>query len=486
MRSTRTTTMSIETTSSSPIVSRVKVQGRYLVDSDSGERFRMRGIAFPIAPISRTEAAPVYFPQGWIDVLLQLRESSSKLNTIRLYQLDIDTHDYSDFFETARQLGFYILVPLTTSAGAGVLNRDLTAPECYSQGLYDHGRRVVDMTWRKYPNIIGGVLANEVMNSLSTWTAAPCILSYARDLKRHEPDFPLVYTMQHDGIGAAVSPGGAVQLTLEYMTACGHIDVLGVNIESWCSSLQSFELNEDGSTGSYLDLYNHVNASSIPIIFSEDGCSTELFNRDNGLERYSRDWKQLSVIETQMSDELSGFVAYAYDGPPPFRMTQGGPWDGQHTLVFAKDMDNFIQELQQLQDDKATRPTERVSPYEPPTCESVNAHLADCCKLKLLSVDEMPSYYVPNEISLNATVHESFETTQFVDENPNIAMVADPMEILLAAVVLAIFLVPFTCKKITAWRESVVAPTTSTIQTNQHAAGRSFARNYDTFSGQVG
>ena len=405
------------------ITSRVIIQGRYLVHQDTRKRFFMRGIAFPTPPISRTDARPSYHPEGWIAVLQQLREASPQLNTIRLYQLDVDLHDYSTFIEQARLLGFYILVPLTSPTGEGVLNRDLEAPECYNPGLYNFGRRVLDLTWLRFVNVIGGILGNEVMNSLHSWPAAPCLLAYARDLKLHyrealendihsdangngndtetianndtdthadvPRDVPLIYTMQHDGMGAAISPGMAVQLTLEYMANCGSLDILGINIESWCSSLQSFEWNEDGSIGSYLDLHNHVvNASAaIPLIFSEIGCSRDLFNRDNGLERFSRDWKQLHVVETNMSDVLSGFIAYAYDGPASFRMTQGGPWDGLQPLPFAKDMDNFVEQLQTLDDDASSIADNLsaqtwIQPSK--NCNSIRSFLTEKCDLTSL------------------------------------------------------------------------------------------------------
>lgn len=173
------------------------------------------------------------------------------------------------------------------------------------------------------------------MNSLESWKAAPCILAYARDLKVDFPNATLMYTMQHDGIGAAVSPSEAARLTMEYMSECpeASIDALGINIESWCSSTQTFDLNPDGSLGTYKDLYQHLNESKIALLFSELGCSRTLFNRDNGLERFNRDWKQVhTILGPDMIDLWSGFVAYAYDGPEDFRMSIGAPWDGENVM----------------------------------------------------------------------------------------------------------------------------------------------------------
>ncbi|KAI2494698.1 1-3-beta-glucanosyltransferase [Fragilaria crotonensis] len=399
--------------------------------------------------------------------------------------------------------------------GDGVLDRDAAAPSCYSPGLYQHGRRILDMTWSKYPNIIGAVLGNEVMDAPKTWAAAPCVLSYARDLKLHQPNVTLIYTMQHSGIGAALSAAEAVALTLEYMTVCGTIDVLGVNIESWCSSRQTYELNEDGSIGSYRDLYDHVvnisSVSAIPIIFSETGCAKDFFNRDNGLERYSRDWKQLPVVETEMSAVMSGFIAYAYDGPAiNFKMTSGGPWDGLRPLPFAEDMDNFINQLDLLKDENETTTTTTTttntdyagdnssSLFDSPTCSSLIDHIAKLSGRPLIDIDEIPSYYLPKELPLNATVVEDIRNNDNNDNDDNdvagsggvtdlvTGIIHDnPLQtILILILVLIMFLIPFCRNKVMAWRRRVT--TTNATATTEIPNGKPDAanvgRNYDTFA----
>lgn len=391
-------------------IDRVIVQGRYLVyEQNPSLRFMMRGMAFPVSLHTK-----IYNEEAWIAILKQLREASPYINTIRLYQihLDIDdtgshdNHNMDGFYQAAAELGFYVLVPLTTASGDGVLDRGKAAPACYTAKLFRYGARVVESV-QNHPNVLGGVLGNEVLNSLRDWPAAPCLLAYARDLKRLGARLPLVYTTQHDGISAAVNPAESAQMLLHYLT-CNEdknatLDILGINIESWCSSLQTFEENEDGSLGSYLDLHRHLENSSIPLIFSELGCSQILFNRDNGLgtligEKFrARDWKQLAVIESDMVDEWSGYVAYAYDGPPDFRMTTGGPWDGEHTLTLNLDMENYMEQLKNTTLGlKIPNSTALSSNVSLPTCASVHDFMQDCCNLDLLDVNKVPSYYIPH------------------------------------------------------------------------------------------
>jgi hypothetical protein len=374
----------------------VIVDGKYLVyERDPSQRFRMRGLAFPVPHTDTT-----YDPEGWIAILKQLRKASPELNTLRLYRIHLGAMD--GFYQAAADLGFYLLVPLTSAQGSGVLNRDDDAPDCYRAQLYQYGVDVIDSV-RHHPNILGGVIGNEVLNSLADWPAAPCLLAYARDLKFYAPGFPLIYTTQHDGITAEVTPAQTVKLMVDYLTCHSNstatVDILGVNIESWCSSLGTFEKNEDGTKGSYLDVYDHLVNSTIPLIFSELGCGQNFFDRDNGLGTLldgsdhlkAREWNQVQVVETNMVDEFSGYLAYAYDGPVDFRMTTGGPWDGVHPLEFNLDMNNYLQALKETS--SALLRVRNTSVAAAPSCATVHEFLQNCCHLDLLDVDEVPSYY---------------------------------------------------------------------------------------------
>lgn len=383
---------------------RVVVRGKYLVyERDPSIRFRMRGMAFPV-PHPETS----YHQDGWISVLKQLRQASSELNTLRLYRIS-HPDEMDGFYQAAAQLGFYLLVPLTSAQGSGVLPRDKVAPHCYRPQLYEYGVEMIDFVMN-HPNIVGGIIGNEVLNSLRDWPSAPCLLAYARDLKRYAPDFPLMYTTQHDGITVEVTPARTAKLLVDYLTCHGgddegtagfaKIDLFGINIESWCSSRQTFEENEDGSMGSYLDVYKYLQNTTIPVIFSELGCGQNYFDRDNGLGTplegtvglKAREWNQIHVVETEMVDTFSGYLAYAYDGPVNFQMTTGGPWDGVHPLEFNLDMTNYLHQLSQTSN-TTLYATSDSSISAQPSCDDIITILKDCCNLELLDVDSVPSYY---------------------------------------------------------------------------------------------
>jgi Glucanosyltransferase len=382
----------------------VTVVGKYLVKQSDGSRFLMKGIAFPVSnEIPSNSAQYRYHAKGWSAVLHQLHETAPQINTVRVYAMD-PSIDYSDFFHTAAQLGIYVLVPLTAATGPGVLDRTLPAPACYPLPLYEYGKACIE-NFSRYPNVLAGVLANEVMNSLESWKAAPCVLAYARDLKRYSTRLPLLYTAQHDSIGAAVSASQAMKVTMDYLTCDSHnsMDLFGINIESWCSSTQKYAVNDDGSMGTYRAVYEALSHVNRPVVFSEMGCSLTEFNKDNGLPRGARDWLQVAVVLGEhMIDTWSGFCAYAYDGNVNFNMMSGGPWNGVTVLEPKQDYENFVRALA-MADDAA----DGASPSPPidididigislpsplSSCVNVTVQLLDCCDLTLLSLEDMPSY----------------------------------------------------------------------------------------------
>jgi len=193
--------------------------------------------------------------------------------------------------------------------------------------------------------VLAGLISNEVMNSLESWSAAPCIKAYGEDLKiymmkNYNRSLPLIYAAQNSGIGPQIDPVDAMKITSDYL-ACqtksslmapkgyfsggfeNSIDTFGINIESWCSSLNTFEVAGDGSIGSYYALWKGLNDTRIPLVFSEMGCSHLHFDHDNGLsEDGTRDWEQVPVVLNDMNDVFSGFCAYAYDGNKGFQYVQ--------------------------------------------------------------------------------------------------------------------------------------------------------------------
>eukprot|EP00804_Cyclotella_cryptica_P011947 CCRYP_004429-RA/>CCRYP_004429-RA protein AED:0.19 eAED:0.19 QI:870/1/1/1/0/0/2/47/319 len=228
-----------------------------------------------------------------------------------------------------------------------------------------------------------------------------------------------------------------------------HLDstvMFGINIESWCSSLQSFEYEENGiDESSYHALWRTLfkgtklettmdavttevtvreiptispKPLSIPIVFSEMGCSKYLFNRDNGLQQPSlaRDWKQIPVVlDHPLSDEMSGFIAYGYDGGgnEAFRMMgdDNTRWDGIEPLPPSLDYDNFCNEMSNtIKTESASDETSggnlnaNSTFWVPAECEEFSSKLEQLWGVALYPLAKMPSYSSKRESNLNILV----------------------------------------------------------------------------------
>ena len=506
----------------------VTIRGRYLYTGASGgyeqqqrqqQRFYMTGMAFPTPPPSQSQPQTTDNPTsiaarrnpildkllhrsrgqdttsndddddddqhdsnsllnhltGWNAVLDQLARETT-VNTVRIYEMDC-RRDYSAFLDHAADLGIYVLVPLTTRSGDGVLSRDDVAPKCYPRKLYEYGVQCLDRYW-DHPNVLAGVVGNEVMNNLDSWQAAPCVRAFLDDMAaygKHKaskvkkeggggPDdgarteaMPLMYATQHDSPSAEFPTDDAMKLTLDYLT-CRDDDantvrgpsssastaggsshrspfIFGINIESWCSSLQTFEYEEDGLTeSSYHSLWNTMRGgnltkttmdavtgvkttveiprtisplpASVPIVFSEMGCSRFSFNKDNDVTpKMIRDWRQIPLVSDggPMSDVFSGFVAYGYDGGGNkyFRMMGGtNKWDGFNPLSSdSEDYQNFRLRLEEIAANKTGIPhvdgtgDGHGRAGASPSCEETLESIRTVWEIELRRQLRMPSYF---------------------------------------------------------------------------------------------
>jgi len=400
--------------------------------------------------------------------------------------------DYSEFIEGAAELGVYIIVPLTAASGGGVLDRTLPAPKCYKKSLFNYGANALTQ-YLKHPNVLGGVVGNEVMNDEASWLAAPCVRSYARNLKLFmdqlvqkkivQRTLPLIYAAQDSSVlgGAEMDSDTIVKLTADYLT-CGEtgkgtivadvagdeamthgmqhfsenrfgmspIDIFGINVESWCSSSQDFYYNPDGTFGSYYSLWKALQAISVPVIFSEMGCPHQLFDRDDLLHRNvegTRDWAQVPYVLNEMRDTWAGFIAYTYDGGGnDFNMFTGGPWDGRNVLQPSQDFWNFKEQLDKLQNDLVPPLLQKQDIALPRRCSAVQADFISCCGgLRLFNDDKMQTFGFSAIMPVDVEVNDSVQHTQ--DGGPSEITKSFYTEVSSAGLVLVLFSVLYTIQK---------------------------------------
>lgn len=396
----------------------VYVRGKHLFQKRNATApFTVKGIAFPTPPERYDDEAHLYGynATAWIALLKQLRlDLGLDFNAVRLYRMRPDLVDYAEFLEGAAALGVYVIAPLTSAAGAGVLDRTAAAPRCYGRKLFGYGAAALAQ-YLKHPNVLAGMVGNEVMNDEGAWRAAPCVRAYARDLRRFmdrnrgewNRTLPLIYATQDSSVigGAGMDKDRAMGLTAEYLTCAGEgeedevgespINILGVNVESWCSSTQDYERNPDGTPGPYYSLHESLKNLSVPVIFSEMGCPHSQFDRDDPKRRTdggARDWGQVPVVTGDMADAWSGFVAYTMDGPEDFNMMAGGPWDGAHALAPTSDFENFKGRLDESSGVTVAANDTDWDATVPRPCSEVEAELWLCCGLRLFDDQRMRSF----------------------------------------------------------------------------------------------
>lgn len=326
----------------------IVVGGNMLFDSVTGDRFYMKGITYGY----QVSDAYEHYWKDAIDNIVTL----TGVNTVRVYNIDpqIDQGDfkvnntYDRFMAYCESKGLYVVVAITPPGFAPwtycVLNRNGVptggyqgGPDnCYPWCLLTYGQAVV-RAFARYTNTLMFVVGNEVMNDGPTWKAAPCVKGYLADLKSYMRRcgsnmryIPLMYAAADNGI---ISPMTVLaddnnRYKAEYLT-CGSpetsLDVFGLNIYRWCSSLCTF------ASCAYKRMHDQLTHLPIPLILSEFGCREFYYDGLGPTPAMGqRDWRQLQALYgPNMTGSWSGGTAYAYgvEGGDGFAFWTGGTYD---------------------------------------------------------------------------------------------------------------------------------------------------------------
>lgn len=159
---------------------------------------------------------------------------------------------------------------------------------------------------------------------------------------------------------------------------------------------------------------------TVPVVFSEMGCSKRDFNNDNPLVledlKHIRDWKQIPLVSSEdghMADLWSGFVAYAYDGGgvDVFRMMGDNTtkWNGKDTFHPSMEYNNFRHELSKVGNRTVMEnslPSSKTVETKEPTlpCEQAVAKIQKYFGLKLYSLSRMPSHFHEGSSGLRTSI----------------------------------------------------------------------------------
>lgn len=268
----------------------ITVSGNAFYNSDTNERFYIRGVDYqpggssnltdPLADIDIcSRDVPVFKDLG--------------INTVRVYTVD-NSLDHSECMKLLSDAGIYLILDVNTPTSAiSRINPSCSYNADYLQNVF----ATID-TFASYDNVLGFFAGNEVINSDNTTNTATYVKAVVRDMKKY------IKARNYRTIPVGYSAADIVanrQTSAEYFN-CGddadaRIDMFGVNDYSWCGP-SSFTVS---GYATKMQLYKNY---SIPIFLSEFGCNKVVSNRP---------FTEIEAIySTQMSSVFSGGLVYEY------------------------------------------------------------------------------------------------------------------------------------------------------------------------------
>lgn len=276
--------------SSSNSTAPITINGNAFVNSETKERFYIRGVDYQPGgssnltdPLADTSICgrdiPVFEDLG--------------INTIRVYTVD-NSLDHSECMQMLANAGIYLILDVNTP-GASISRFDTACS--YNADYLQSVFATID-AFANYDNVLGFFAGNEVINSDNTTATATYVKAVVRDMKKYIKardyrQIPVGYS--------AADIAANRQLAAEYFN-CGddadaRIDMFGVNDYSWCGQ-SSFSVS---GYSTKMDIYKGY---SVPIFLSEFGC-----NKVPG----SRPFGEIGAIySTEMSSVFSGGLVYEY------------------------------------------------------------------------------------------------------------------------------------------------------------------------------
>ncbi|KAL8656235.1 MAG: hypothetical protein Q9210_000385 [Variospora velana] len=264
----------------------IEAVGAKLYDSETGEQFYIRGIAYSVVDGPDYDALnnPA---QCKLDAALM---ETLGVNTVRVYTVGSDNpHDECmKYFDDAE---IYVLIDLTTPKTG--FNR--AEPE-WTMDMFTSFTKTLD-AFAKYGNLLAVMVGNEVINDERSSVLAPYIKAAIRDIKAYRDG----QGYRNIPVGYSAADVNSVRLDTQNYLACGsnisnHADFFSMNRYSWCGD-STFTMS------GYSEMYDEAEDYPVPIFLSESGCN------NIGDSRFG---DQEAILGPQMNDRYSGAVLYEW------------------------------------------------------------------------------------------------------------------------------------------------------------------------------
>ncbi|KAH9893884.1 glycolipid anchored surface protein [Xylariomycetidae sp. FL2044] len=284
----------------------IAINGRYFWKGD--ERFMVNGVAYQLyrrKPESPNAAADPLADEALEDLKLSLPLFKELgLNTLFVFSIDA-SKNHDEAMRLLAEAGIYVLTCVASPSSS--IRR--SAPfESYTPALLNTFFGVVD-EMSKYPNTLGLIVANEVINSAPSTPAAPVVRAVTRDIKQYMRLAAEVRGQRVLPLG--VSAADVMNLIMpQFHYFCGGGEA-GEEVEGQCDFYSFNTYSWVGEASMQISGYNRkvelFQDTHVPVFFSEYGAHI-------GRPRIFRETE--AIYSPEMAHVFSGGIVYEFmQGP---------------------------------------------------------------------------------------------------------------------------------------------------------------------------
>ncbi|TEY43604.1 hypothetical protein BOTCAL_0368g00030 [Botryotinia calthae] len=252
-------------------VQTIEIQGSDFVNSVTGDRFQLLGVAY------QPGGSSGYNPSSGVDPLSDgavcLRDAALMqqlgVNAIRVYNVDGNLN-HDECASIFNEVGIYMLIDVNSPLSGESIDR--SSPSTTYDVSYLNRTFAVVEAFKDYPNTLLFFAGNEVINDNETGgTVPPYMRAVTRDLKNYiskhsSRSIPVGYSAA-DVRDILLDTWNYVQCTTTGDDSDpSRADVFALNSYSWCG-------DSSYTTSGYDVLVSDFSNTSVPVFFSEYGCN---------------------------------------------------------------------------------------------------------------------------------------------------------------------------------------------------------------------
>ncbi|KAK7206035.1 Glucanosyltransferase-domain-containing protein [Myxozyma melibiosi] len=267
----------------------IEVKGNAFFDSETGDRFYIRGVDYQIPDANGDTADPL------ADYDVCSRDipyiKALGMNTIRVYHVD-NSADHSDCMQLLADNDIYLILDVANQDQS--ISRDYPYYS-YNYILAQHNFATIDV-FQNYTNLLGFIAANEVVNDVNTTKAATVLKAVIRDMRAYikARDYRSI------PVGYAAADVEENRYQLAHYLNCGEEDTraefFAINDYSWCG-------DSSYTVSGYSTKVKNFSNYSLPLFFSEYGCNLVEPRPFSEVE---------SIYSEEMTAVFSGGLVYEY------------------------------------------------------------------------------------------------------------------------------------------------------------------------------